>query len=82
MAKKLISELNFLQKKACKLFCNNKAAINIFGNPVQHDRTNHVKMDRHFIKEKLEKKINSVPFVRSKYKQANILTKVAASECF
>ena len=62
--KKLLSELHFPQKKACKLFCDNKAAINISGNLVQHDRTKHVEIDRHFINEKLENKIISLPFVR------------------
>ncbi|WMV36910.1 hypothetical protein MTR67_030295 [Solanum verrucosum] len=40
-----------------KLFCDNKSAIQIAQNPVQHDRTKHVEVDRHFIKEKLDQKI-------------------------
>ena len=64
--KKLLSEQGF-HKKACKLFCDNKATICISKNPFQHDRTKHVEIYRHFIKEKLEKKIISLPFVRSKY---------------
>ena len=53
--KKLLCELNFPQKEACKLFSDNEAAISISSNPVQHDRTKHVEIDRHFIEEKLEK---------------------------
>ena len=34
--------------------CDNKATISISENPVQYDRTKHVEVDRHFIKEKLE----------------------------
>ena len=45
--KKLLSELHFPQKKACKLFCDNEAAISISENAVQHNRTKHVKIDRH-----------------------------------
>ena len=59
---KLLLELHFLQKKACKFF-NDNATISISENPVQHDLTKHVKIDRHFIKEKLEKKIIRIPFV-------------------
>ena len=55
--------------------CDNKAAIQISENPVQHDRTKHVEVDRHFIKEKLEAKIITLPFVRSKDQLADILTK-------
>lgn len=36
------------------LYCDNKATINIAHNPVQHDRTKHVEIDKHFIKEKLD----------------------------
>ena len=64
--KKLLRELYFSVTKICKLFSNNKAAISISENPVQHDRTKHVEIDRHFIKEKLEKKLISLSFVRSK----------------
>ena len=35
--KKHLSELRFPQKRACKLFCDNKAAINISENPVQSE---------------------------------------------
>lgn len=37
-----------------KFCCDNKAAINIVHNLVQHDCTKHVKIVHHFIKEKLE----------------------------
>ena len=80
--RKLLCELHFPQKKACKLFCDNKAAISISENPVQHDRNKHVEIDRHFMKEKLEKKIISLPFVRSKDQLADILTKAIISEAF
>jgi hypothetical protein len=35
------------------LYSNKKSAINIVHNPVLHDQTKHIKIDRHFIKEKL-----------------------------
>jgi hypothetical protein len=80
--KKLLSELDFPQRKACKLYYDNKAAISISGNPVQHDRTKHVEIDRHFIKEKLKKGIISLPFVRFEDQLADILTKAVTSEAF
>ena len=43
--RKLLGELNFPQKGPCNLFCDNKAAISISGNPVQHDRTKHEEID-------------------------------------
>ena len=47
------------------LFYDNMATIAIAHNPVQHDRTKHVEVDRHFIKQKLEDKIIHFPFVKS-----------------
>lgn len=37
-----------------KLYCDNNAVISIAHNPVLHDITMHVEIDKHFIKEKLE----------------------------
>jgi hypothetical protein len=65
-----------------KLYCDNKVAIDISHNPVQHDRTKHIEVDNHFIKEKLDSHIISLPFIRSVEQVANILTKAVASKSF
>ncbi|GJU01214.1 putative RNA-directed DNA polymerase [Tanacetum coccineum] len=57
------------------IMSDNKAAIQISKNHVQHDRTKHVEVDRHFIKEKLEARMIKLPFVKSKDQLADILTK-------
>ena len=80
--KKLMTELSLKSQKSCKLFCDNKAAISIFENPVQHDRTKHVEVDRHFIKDNIEAKIVELPFVRSEDQLADILTKAVDSRSF
>ena len=48
------------------LFCDNKATIDISHNPIQHDHTKHVEVDRHFIKQNFKTKIIRFPFVKSK----------------
>ena len=45
------------------LYSDNKAGINITHNPIQHDRTKHVEIDRHFIKEKLEEGVICMPYI-------------------
>lgn len=52
--KNLMEELKITMKLRIKLYCDNKAAINISLDLVQRDRTKHVEVDRHFIKEKVE----------------------------
>ena len=73
--RKLLTELGFTPTRSCELYCDNQAAINISENPVQHDRTKHVEVDRDFIKEKLEARVIKLPHVKSKDQLANILTK-------
>ena len=79
--KKLLTEIDFPPGK-CQLYCDNKTTISISENPVQHDRTKHVEVDRHFIKEKIETGIVELPFVRSEYQLADILTKAVNSRSF
>ncbi|KAM1108784.1 hypothetical protein ACFX13_005484 [Malus domestica] len=67
---------------AMKLHCDNKAAIEIAHNPVQHDRTKHVEIDRHFIKEKLDAGIIMFLFVGSEDQLANVLTKAVSNSVF
>ncbi|CAL8118648.1 unnamed protein product [Prunus armeniaca] len=63
-----------------ELHCDNKSAIDIAHNPVPHDRTKHVEVDRHFIKEKIKKKIIRLPFIRSQL--TDILTKTVCGRVF
>jgi len=43
--KRILEELRRPMTMPMKLFCDNKAAISIAHNPVQHDRTKHVEID-------------------------------------
>ena len=72
---KILEELNLSDKEALSLFCDNKAAISIAQNLVQHDRTKHIEIDRHFIKEKLTEGILSLHHVTSDKQLADVFTK-------
>ena len=63
--KGLLKELGYLMETEIKMYCDNKATIAIANNPVQHDRTKHLKVDRHFIKQKLDEKTVIFSFVKS-----------------
>ncbi|KAI3739249.1 hypothetical protein L2E82_29648 [Cichorium intybus] len=80
--KKLLTELGLPPKGTSRMMCDNKAAIQISENPVQHDRTKHVEIDRHFIKEKLEAGIIELPFVQLEDQLADILTKAVNGRIF
>ncbi|WJZ92322.1 hypothetical protein VitviT2T_011324 [Vitis vinifera] len=57
----LLQDLGYLSRQPIRLFCDNKSTCDIAHNPVQHDRTKHVEVDRFFIKEKLDDKIVELP---------------------
>ncbi|RVW88729.1 Retrovirus-related Pol polyprotein from transposon RE1 [Vitis vinifera] len=78
----LLQDLGYLSRQPIRLFCDNKAAYDIAHNPVQHDRTKHVEVDRFFIKEKLDDKIVELPKIRSEDQLADILTKAVSSQVF
>ncbi|RVW96946.1 Retrovirus-related Pol polyprotein from transposon RE1 [Vitis vinifera] len=78
----LLQDLGYLSRQPIRLFCDNKAACDIAHNPVQHDRTKHVEVDRFFIKEKLDDKIVELLKIRSEDQLADILTKAVSRQVF
>ncbi|CAL8991809.1 unnamed protein product [Prunus brigantina] len=80
--RRLLRDLGFGPQKPMDMYCDNKAAIAIAHNPVQHDRTKHVEVDRHFVKEKLDAEIISFPFISSEYQLADVLTKAVSTTVF
>ena len=65
-----------------RLYCDNKSAISITHNLVQHDRTRHIEVDRHFIKEKLDSGLICTSYVSTQGQLADILTKGLNSSNF
>jgi hypothetical protein len=78
----ILDDLKIKWTGPMKLYCDNKSAISIAHNPVQHDRTKHIEVDRHFIKEKLDNGLICTPFISSKDQLADILTKGLPSVVF
>ena len=51
----LLLELHCPIQKATLVYCDNVSAIYLSRNPVQHQRTKHIEMDIHFVREKVAK---------------------------
>ena len=73
--KQLLQELRFCEVGQMKLYCDNQAALHIASNPVFHERTKHIEIDCHFIREKLLSKEIITEFISSNGQLADILTK-------
>ncbi|GKF69907.1 hypothetical protein Tco_0202964, partial [Tanacetum coccineum] len=57
------------------LYCDNKSAIALCCNNVQHSRSKHIDILHHFIREQVEKGVVELYFVRTEYQLADIFTK-------
>ena len=73
--KHLLQELRFVKDEQMKLICDNQAALHISSNPVFHERTKHIEVDCHFIKEKIASGCMPTSFVNSNDQLVDIFTK-------
>ncbi|RVW30577.1 Retrovirus-related Pol polyprotein from transposon RE2 [Vitis vinifera] len=73
--KHLLRELRFGKDEQMKLICDNQAALHIASNPVFHERTKHIEVDCHFIREKIASGCVTTSFVNSNDQLADIFTK-------
>jgi hypothetical protein len=71
----LLLELQCPVTKATLVYCDNVSAVYLSGNPIQHQRTKHIEMDIHFVREKVAKGQVRVLHVPSRYQIADIFTK-------
>ena len=57
------------------LLCDNKSAIKIANNPVQHSRTKHIDIRHHFLRDHVAKSDILLKHMRSEDQLADIFTK-------
>nr|GEV83884.1 hypothetical protein [Tanacetum cinerariifolium] len=57
------------------IYCDNKSAIALCCNNVQHSRSKHIDIRYHFIKEQVENGVIELYFVNTEYQLADLFTK-------
>ncbi|GKA55673.1 retrovirus-related pol polyprotein from transposon TNT 1-94, partial [Tanacetum coccineum] len=62
------------------MYCDNKSAIALCCNNVQHSRSKHIDIRFHFIKEQVENGVVELYFVNTEYQLADIFTKALGRE--
>ena len=73
--KRVLSELGQTSSSPILMMCDNQATISIAKNPMHHDMTKHVEIDKHFIIEKMTSETVKLNYVPTKHQTADILTK-------
>ncbi|XP_074277246.1 uncharacterized protein LOC141600888 [Silene latifolia] len=71
----LLFELHVPILRATLVYCDNISAVYLAGNPVQHQRTKHIELDIHFVREKVQVGSVRVLHVPAAYQYADIFTK-------
>ena len=71
----LLRELHTPLSTATLVYCDNVSAIYMSANPVQHQRTKHIEIDIHFVRDKVVVGHVRVLHVPSRFQYADIFTK-------
>jgi hypothetical protein len=71
----LLKEIGFEQLAPTPLLCDNKSALLMVQNPVFHDRTKHIDIKYHYVRQQYQAKVIELLSVRSEDELADFLTK-------
>lgn len=71
----MIDELGFSSPNPVPLMTDNQFCIKLVDNPVMHQRTKHIEIQAHFIREKVKQGDIEVNYIPTLVQQVDFLTK-------
>lgn len=78
----ILIEFGLPHKGPMTVLCDNKAAIHISSNPVFHERTKHIEVDLHFVRDEIVKGVIRPAHVSTTDQMADIFTKALGRKEF
>jgi hypothetical protein len=80
--KGLLSSLGVEHVDLMHLYCDSQSALHIANNPVLHERTKHIEVDCHFVRDEIVKGSIQPLYVHTSKQLADILTKALGKRQF
>ena len=78
--KGLLRDLGIEINTPMTMHCDNQASIDIVSNSVFHERTKHIEVDCHKVRQAVEQQVILPCYTRSEDQLADIFTKAASSK--
>ncbi|KAK9725070.1 hypothetical protein RND81_05G120300 [Saponaria officinalis] len=80
--KALLLNFGITSSRSIELFCNSQYALYIAQNPVFHERTKHIEIDCHFVRDAIMSGIIQTSHVSTQEQLTYIFTKVLGKQQF
>ena len=76
--RKLLSDLFDLQLDATCIYCDNQSCVNLLENPMFHDKSKHIEIKYHYIKDLVQRGAVKLQYVMMDKQIVDVLTKPLA----